>query len=187
MGGDFSEKGPASSTLPERVWHKARRCTRRKSTAALSAAVDTTTCNGAHTTFRRNQVSGNRPCRMPAALREGARGRRFSQKNGYLPQRPPGKGLAQSSALYPQEVHGGFVSRRGHNHLQRSAHNFQAEPSQRKPSPPNASRSSGGSAREALLSEKRLPPPAPFRKRFGTRLGDVPAGSPRRLCQPPWT
>ena len=60
---------------------------RRKSTAALSAAVDTTTCNGAHTTFRRNQVSGNRPRRTPAALREGARGRRFSQRSG-LPRIP---------------------------------------------------------------------------------------------------
>ena len=126
--------------------------------------MDITTYNGARTTFRRNQVSGNRPRRTPAVLREGARGRRFSQKNGYLPQRPPGKGLAQSSALYPQEVHGGSVSRRGHNYLQRRTNNFQAEPSQRKPSPPNASRSSGGSAREALLSEKRPPshPRSPY-------------------------
>ena len=102
VGGELSEKGPASSTLPgRRVWHKARRCTRRKSTAALSAAVDITNGNGAHTTFRRNQVSGNRPRRTPAALREGARGRDSSQRSGRLPQYPSGKRLTQGTVLHP--------------------------------------------------------------------------------------
>ncbi len=81
-GRRFSQR---SGRLPQRP--PGKRCTRRKSTAALSAAVDITTCNGAHTTCRRNQVSGNRPRRTPAALREGARGRRFSQRSG-LPRIP---------------------------------------------------------------------------------------------------
>ncbi len=34
---------------------------------------------------------------------------------------------------------------------------------------------------------RKAPLPAPSRKAFGARLGVVPAGSPRRLCQPPWT
>ena len=55
-------------------------------------------------------------------------------------------------------VRGGSVSRRGLTHRTRNRPYLQAEPSKKKRPNPNASRSSGGSAREGLLSEK--PPPS---------------------------
>ena len=55
-------------------------------------------------------------------------------------------------------VRGGSVSRRGLTQLTRNHTNPQAEPSKKKRPNPNASRSSGGSAREGLLAEK--PPPS---------------------------
>ena len=57
--------------------------TRRMSAAALSAAVDSTTQQETAPTFRRNQESRNVPTQTPAALREGARGRRL------LSEKPP--------------------------------------------------------------------------------------------------
>ena len=54
----------------------------------------------------------------------------------------------------------------------------QAEPTQKNRTPPNASRSSGGSAREGLLSEKPPPSQSP-----SVHFSYV--GRSRRLCQPP--
>ena len=51
-----------------------------------------------HPTLRRNQVSRNRPTRTPAALREGARGRGFSQRSR-LPRIPPGTPYSPSSCM----------------------------------------------------------------------------------------
>ncbi len=52
---------------------------------------------------------------------------------------------------------------------QKSTPTFQAEPTKQKHTPPNASRSSGGSAREGLLSEK--PPPSHTPVRFHSSGG----------------
>ena len=60
-------------------------------------------------------------------------------------------------------VRGGSVSRRGLTQLTRNRPHLQAEPSKKKRPNLNASRSSGGSAREGLLSEKPPPSHTPVR------------------------
>ena len=65
---------------------------------------------------------------------------------------------AWHSSFPASHVRGGSVSRRGLNQAYRRRPTSQAEPSKQKRPKPNASRSSGGSAREGLLSEK--PPPS---------------------------
>ena len=56
------------------------------------------------------------------------------------------------------EGRGGFVSRRDHNQVYRRTPLLLGGTTYAEANPPNASRSSGGSAREGLLSEK--PPPS---------------------------
>ena len=60
---------------------------RRKSAAALSAAVDTTNSQEIAPTLQAEPPPQKQPTPTPAALREGARGRNFSQRS-CLPRNP---------------------------------------------------------------------------------------------------
>ena len=60
---------------------------RRKSAAALSAAVDTTNSQEIAPTLQAEPSQQKHPRQAPAALREGARGRSFSQRS-CLPRNP---------------------------------------------------------------------------------------------------
>ena len=60
---------------------------RRKSAAALSAAVDTTNSQETAPTLQAEPSQQKQPRQAPAALREGARGRSFSQRS-CLPRNP---------------------------------------------------------------------------------------------------
>ena len=82
----------------------------------------------------------------PAALREGARGRSFSQRS-CLPRNPRTSAAALSAAVDSAKSIGDRTSRSGGTPYAEALNS-------------NASRSSGGSAREELLSEK-LPPSHP--------------------------
>ena len=73
------------------------------------------------------------------------------------PLRSPTNRLVSSQTLAGR---GGSVSRRDHNQAYRRRTQSQAEPIKEKSRNSNASRSSGGSAREGLLSEK--PPPSQY-------------------------
>ena len=78
------------------------------------------------------------------------------------PLRSPTNRLVSSQTLAGR---GGSVSRRDHNQAYRRRTQSQAEPIKEKSRNSNASRSSGGSAREGLLSEKPPPSQASFSPR----------------------
>ncbi len=115
---------------------------------ALSAAVTSTDLQGSAPTFQAEPSRKKCATRTPAALREGARG---------------GASLREAASLAPRRSlalagRGGAVSRRDLNQQAGNRPHLSGGTKPEEVRNPNASRSSGGSAREGLLSEK--PPPS---------------------------